>query len=81
MYYYPFAYTIFIQPYEEGCDGGEIRGLAGTALSLEELLTDLACSRVHVKARQQRFTDLHREWCVSLACTVAYIMNHDGLGP
>ena len=26
VYYYPFAYTILIQPYVEGCDTDDFRG-------------------------------------------------------
>ena len=56
VYYYPFAYTIFIQPYEEGCDGGEFRGLELASSSLAMAIN--AASRCKLQRSHTRMSVL-----------------------
>ncbi|CAE7364594.1 ANO5 [Symbiodinium pilosum] len=61
VYYYPFAYTIFIQPYEEGCDGGEFRGCL---LKLRQDLQVLFLTQVACKAFEVVLAVLMTYWTV-----------------
>ncbi|CAE7334670.1 unnamed protein product [Symbiodinium natans] len=50
VYYYPFAYTILVQPYVEGCDGDDPKDFRGCLLKLRQDLQVLFITQVAFQA-------------------------------